>query len=68
MWQIYEGKVIVLNGGGLVGAADKRDGKTTHSGKPRSNAGLNCKKSAEVIVPEFSGKDRTMAVFETRGR
>jgi len=60
MWQIYEVKVIVLNRGYLAGAADKRDGKTTHSGKFRSDAGLNCKKSAEVIVLTGVRKDRTL--------
>ena len=28
----------------------------------------NCEKSAEVIVPPISGKDRTIVVFETERR
>jgi len=50
MRQIYEGKVIALTRGGLAVAADKRDGKTTHSSNPYSDVWLNRKKSAEAIV------------------
>ena len=54
MWQIYERKVIVLNGGGLAGVADKRDAETTHSDKPHRDVRLNRKKSAEAIIPKKS--------------
>jgi hypothetical protein len=67
MWQAHEGKVVALTRGGLAGVAGKRDGKTSHSDNPRSDAGMNCKKSAEVIVPAYAGKDRTIVVLETRG-
>ena len=53
MQQIYEAKVITLTRGGLAGGIN-------------SVVTTNCKKSAEVIVPEnnFSGKDRTIISSE----
>lgn len=43
MWQIYEAKAIVLNRGDFAV-------------QPSTDAGLNCKKSAEAIVPKKFGK------------
>ena len=59
MQQIYEVKVITLTQGGLAGVM-----KWTYS--KQSIVTTNCKKSAEVIVPEkiFSGKDRTIISSE----
>jgi hypothetical protein len=47
-------KVIALTWGDLARAADEKDGKTTYSDNPYGDIRLNCKESAEVIVP--SGK------------
>lgn len=55
MQQIYEVKVITLTRGGLAGGKNFFPVVTT-----------NCKKSAEVIVPEKNlfGKDRTIISSE----
>jgi hypothetical protein len=50
MWQICEGKVIVLTRGDLARVADKKDGKTSNSDKLCRDVQLNRKESAEVIV------------------
>lgn len=52
MRQMDERKAVEFTRGGLAEVADKRDGKTTHSDNARSDAMVNCKKSAEVIVPK----------------
>jgi len=44
MWQVYEGKVIVLTRGGLTSGL-------------KSVATANCEKSAEVIVTKEFVKD-----------
>ena len=56
MQQIYEVKVITLTRGGLAGGKKKFFPVVT----------TNCKKSAEVIVPEKNlfGKDRTIISSE----
>jgi len=44
-----------------------KDRKMTPA-NPCSDVRLSCEKSAEVIVPVETGKDRTTVVFRTRGR
>jgi hypothetical protein len=44
-------KVIVLTWGDLARVADEKDGRTSYSDNPCGDARLNCKESAEVIVP-----------------
>lgn len=56
MWQIYGRKASGLTRGDLAVAADKRDAKTTHSGNSFRDKDVNCKKSAEVIVPVKPGR------------
>ena len=57
------GKLPSLTGEVLRGSPTRGLRPTTHSDKVCRDVYLNRKKSAEVIVPDLAGKDRTMIVF-----
>lgn len=44
-------RLLFLPGEVLQHASGKRDAETPHRGNPRSDVRLNCKKSADAIVP-----------------
>jgi hypothetical protein len=54
MWRIHGRKVVVLTRGGLA------DGEVGVEKNPKTAVTTNCKKSAETIIPEKSGKGRTI--------
>lgn len=58
MQQVYGRKERTLTRGGLAGVAGERDiaYRMTHSDNARRDAGVNCKNSAEAIVPWKHGK------------
>jgi hypothetical protein len=51
-------KVIALTWGDLARIADEKDGKTSYSDNSYGDVRLNCKESAEVIVPSGKYQER----------